>query len=202
MRRIEDKSSRQVTFSKRRGGLMKKARQLAVLCDCDIAVIIFSGRGKLYDFCSSNSLEQILEKYHRSCLDAEANLATGTCGTEESPSKSASFRTCEELLEMVQSYVEGSSLEHLSVADLMQLEEELGSALMQTRSRMTHLMTEYVRDLQEKERMIHEENEQLQIKIDEKNGDDVAVGLNNCEIAQINCASEAQKVTLPLFTTQ
>ncbi|GKE57342.1 K-box region and MADS-box transcription factor family protein [Tanacetum coccineum] len=50
MKRIEDKNSRQVTFSKRRTGLMKKARQLSVLCDVDIAVVVFSARGKLYEF--------------------------------------------------------------------------------------------------------------------------------------------------------
>ncbi|GJW97674.1 K-box region and MADS-box transcription factor family protein [Tanacetum coccineum] len=50
MKRIEDKNSRQVTFSKRRTGLMKKARQLSVLCDVDIAVVVFSSRGKLYEF--------------------------------------------------------------------------------------------------------------------------------------------------------
>ncbi|KAG6700385.1 hypothetical protein I3842_08G110100 [Carya illinoinensis] len=42
MKRIEDKTSRQVTFSKRKGGLMKKARELAVLCDVEVALMIFS----------------------------------------------------------------------------------------------------------------------------------------------------------------
>ncbi|KVH97823.1 Transcription factor, MADS-box [Cynara cardunculus var. scolymus] len=55
MKRIEDKSSRQVTFSKRRSGLNKKARQLSVLCDVDIAVVVFSSRGKLYEYCSGRT---------------------------------------------------------------------------------------------------------------------------------------------------
>ncbi|KAJ4830210.1 Mismatch-binding protein cmb1 [Turnera subulata] len=54
LRRIEDKSSRQVTFSKRRRGIMKKAAELSVLCDVDVAMIIFSNTGKLYEFCSSD----------------------------------------------------------------------------------------------------------------------------------------------------
>lgn len=54
LKRIEDKSSRQVTFSKRRSGLMKKARELSVLCDVDVALFIFSGRGKLYEFSSGD----------------------------------------------------------------------------------------------------------------------------------------------------
>uniref|UniRef100_A0A7N2L7Z3 MADS-box domain-containing protein n=1 Tax=Quercus lobata TaxID=97700 RepID=A0A7N2L7Z3_QUELO len=54
LKRIEDKSSRQVTFSKRRSGLIKKARELSVLCDVEIALCVFSSRGKLYEFSSGN----------------------------------------------------------------------------------------------------------------------------------------------------
>ena len=53
LRRIENKINRQVTFSKRRNGLLKKAHELSVLCDAEVALIIFSSRGKLYDFGSS-----------------------------------------------------------------------------------------------------------------------------------------------------
>ncbi|GMN49270.1 hypothetical protein TIFTF001_018437 [Ficus carica] len=56
LKRIEDKSSRQVTFSKRRNGLIKKARELSVLCDVDVALLVFSSRGKLYQFSSGNGL--------------------------------------------------------------------------------------------------------------------------------------------------
>ena len=54
LKRIEDKSSRQVTFSKRRSGLMKKARELSILCDVEVALLVFSSRGKLYEFCGGN----------------------------------------------------------------------------------------------------------------------------------------------------
>lgn len=53
LKRIENKINRQVTFAKRRNGLLKKAYELSVLCDAEVALIIFSGRGKLYEFCSS-----------------------------------------------------------------------------------------------------------------------------------------------------
>uniref|UniRef100_A0A453JEP2 MADS-box domain-containing protein n=1 Tax=Aegilops tauschii subsp. strangulata TaxID=200361 RepID=A0A453JEP2_AEGTS len=54
--RIDNATNRQVTFSKRRGGLMKKARELAILCDADLALIVFSSTGRLYDFASSRSV--------------------------------------------------------------------------------------------------------------------------------------------------
>uniref|UniRef100_F6H467 MADS-box domain-containing protein n=1 Tax=Vitis vinifera TaxID=29760 RepID=F6H467_VITVI len=54
LKRIENKNNRQVTFSKRRSGMMKKAHELSILCDVDLALIIFSARGRLYEFCSGN----------------------------------------------------------------------------------------------------------------------------------------------------
>ena len=52
---IEDVQKRRVCFSKRRSGLMKKARELSVLCDAEVGVIVFSGTGRLYEFASSRS---------------------------------------------------------------------------------------------------------------------------------------------------
>ncbi|KDP31378.1 hypothetical protein JCGZ_11754 [Jatropha curcas] len=75
LKRIENKINRQVTFAKRRNGLLKKAYELSVLCDAEVALIIFSNRGKLYEFCSSSSMVRTLEKYHKCSYDAlEANI--------------------------------------------------------------------------------------------------------------------------------
>lgn len=53
MRRIENPVHRQVTFCKRRGGLLKKANELSVLCDAEIGVIMFSANGKLYELATN-----------------------------------------------------------------------------------------------------------------------------------------------------
>ncbi|CAI0447307.1 unnamed protein product, partial [Linum tenue] len=53
LKRIENKVNRQVTFAKRRNGLLKKAYELSLLCDAEVALIIFSNRGKLCEFCST-----------------------------------------------------------------------------------------------------------------------------------------------------
>ncbi|VAH17677.1 unnamed protein product [Triticum turgidum subsp. durum] len=53
MKRIENATSRQVTFSKRRNGLLKKAFELSVLCDAEVALVVFSPRGRLYEFASA-----------------------------------------------------------------------------------------------------------------------------------------------------
>ena len=56
IRKIDNATARQVTFSKRRRGLFKKAEELSVLCDADVALIIFSSTGKLFEYSSSRSL--------------------------------------------------------------------------------------------------------------------------------------------------
>ncbi|XP_039041460.1 MADS-box transcription factor 27-like isoform X1 [Hibiscus syriacus] len=64
IRRIDNATSRQVTFSKRRNGLLKKAKELAILCDAEVGVMIFSSTGKLYDF-ASTSMRSVIERYNK-----------------------------------------------------------------------------------------------------------------------------------------
>ena len=59
MKRIENATSRQVTFSKRRNGLLKKAFELSVLCDAEVALVVISPCGKLYEFASARYLPQL-----------------------------------------------------------------------------------------------------------------------------------------------
>ncbi|MED6116753.1 Agamous-like MADS-box protein ap1, partial [Stylosanthes scabra] len=54
LKQIENKINRQVTFSKRRTGLRKKAHEISVLCDAQVALIVFNTRGKLFDFSSDS----------------------------------------------------------------------------------------------------------------------------------------------------
>jgi MADS-box transcription factor len=56
IKRIENTTNRQVTFCKRRNGLLKKAYELSVLCDAEIALIVFSSRGRLYEYANSRFL--------------------------------------------------------------------------------------------------------------------------------------------------
>uniref|UniRef100_H3D2W7 MADS-box domain-containing protein n=1 Tax=Tetraodon nigroviridis TaxID=99883 RepID=H3D2W7_TETNG len=60
--RIIDERNRQVTFMKRKFGLMKKAYELSVLCDCEIALIIFNGSNKLFQYASTD-MDKVLLKY-------------------------------------------------------------------------------------------------------------------------------------------
>ncbi|XP_055962492.1 MADS-box protein FLOWERING LOCUS C-like isoform X2 [Mercurialis annua] len=125
MQRIEDKNSRKVTFSKRRNGLMKKAREISVLCDCEIAVIVFSNSGKHYHFSSTNSsLPKILNKRK---MRLQENL------TNFYQEEYASRKSYVELLRIVETCIEGSNDEKHSLSDLINLENQLDAALRDTR---------------------------------------------------------------------
>ncbi|XP_028316715.1 myocyte-specific enhancer factor 2D homolog isoform X3 [Gouania willdenowi] len=62
IQRITDERNRQVTFTKRKFGLMKKAYELSVLCDCEIALIIFNHANKLFQYASTD-MDKVLLKY-------------------------------------------------------------------------------------------------------------------------------------------
>ena len=67
IQRISDERNRQVTFTKRKFGLMKKAYELSVLCDCEIAVIIFNSHNKLFQYASTD-MDKVLLKYTGVCV--------------------------------------------------------------------------------------------------------------------------------------
>ncbi|KAI7757595.1 hypothetical protein M8C21_016486 [Ambrosia artemisiifolia] len=132
---------------KGRKGLLKKARHLSILCDVDVAVIVFNACGKLYQSSSgsTNSVECILSRYQKTRLKEVENT---TNKADEDLRKT--FQTCKELLQTVDRLAEMDNAEELSVNDMTQLEQELNAALMQARLRKAHLMMTYVSTLKEK----------------------------------------------------
>ncbi|KAM7518331.1 hypothetical protein LguiB_017293 [Lonicera macranthoides] len=60
--KIQKKSHLQVTFSKRRLGLFKKASELSRLCGVEIAIIVFSPAGKVFSFGHPN-VESIIDRF-------------------------------------------------------------------------------------------------------------------------------------------
>ncbi|CAG0913585.1 unnamed protein product [Notodromas monacha] len=101
--RITDERNRQVTFNKRKFGVMKKAYELSVLCDCEIALIIFSSSNKLYQYASTD-MDKVLLKYteynepHESLTNKDIVEAlnkkehkNGAMGSPESPDPDHDF---------------------------------------------------------------------------------------------------------------
>ncbi|CAN6170560.1 unnamed protein product [Urochloa humidicola] len=168
LKRIENKINRQVTFSKRRNGLLKKAHEISVLCDAEVAVIVFSPKGKLYEYATDSSMDKILERYERYSYAEKALISAES---ESEGNWCHEYRKLKAKIETIQKchkHLMGEDLESLNLKELQQLEQQLESSLKHIRSRKSHLMVESISELQKKERSLQEENKALQKELAER----------------------------------
>ncbi|KAK8941212.1 MADS-box transcription factor 55 [Platanthera zijinensis] len=138
IKKIHNSTARQVTFSKRRRGLFKKAEELAVLCDVDVGLIIFSSTGKLFHF-SSSSMKQIIDK--------QITHSKNTSKPDQ-PSSSADL----------QRNMRGEDLQGLTIEELQKLEKTLEIGLRRILHRKAEQIMEQIDDLQKKGLQLMEEN--------------------------------------------
>ncbi|XP_054793664.1 agamous-like MADS-box protein MADS2 isoform X6 [Prosopis cineraria] len=169
LKRIENKINRQVTFAKRRNGLLKKAYELSVLCDAEVALIIFSNRGKLYEFCSSSSMLKTLERYQKCSYGAVEVSKPAKELEQNSYREYLKLKARFESLQRTQRNLLGEDLGPLNTKELEQLERQLDSSLKQVRSTKTQFMLDQLSDLQNKEQVLVEANRALTMKLEEIN---------------------------------
>ncbi|TYI14917.1 hypothetical protein ES332_A08G153400v1 [Gossypium tomentosum] len=165
LKRIENKINRQVTFSKRRNGLLKKAYELSVLCDAEVALIIFSNRGKLYEF-GSSGMTKTLERYQQCCFTPQPQHNIPEHETQSWYQEIIKLKAKYEALERTQRHLLGDDLGPLNLKELQNLEKQLEGTLVLARQRKTQIMMEQMEDLRKKERQLGELNKQLKIKLD------------------------------------
>ncbi|KAK8554286.1 hypothetical protein V6N13_073196 [Hibiscus sabdariffa] len=60
IKKIEEESKRQVTFSKRRKGLFKKAKDLSTLCGVQVGILTVSKFGRVY---TTHDIDALLETH-------------------------------------------------------------------------------------------------------------------------------------------
>ncbi|XP_075089662.1 MADS-box protein SVP-like [Nicotiana tabacum] len=164
IKKIDNATARQVTFSKRRRGLFKKAEELSVLCDADVALIIFSTTGKLFDY-SSSSMKEILERH---------NLLSKNLQKLEQPSlelqlveNSDYARLTKEISQKSHQLrqMRGEELQGLSVEELQQLEKSLEAGLSRVIEKKGDKIMKEIHQLQEKGIQLMEENERMKQQV-------------------------------------
>ncbi|CAL5039852.1 unnamed protein product [Urochloa decumbens] len=141
LKRIENRVSRQVTFSKRRKGLLKKAHELAVLCDVDVGVVVFSERGKMSQYPEPPaSLTDLIRRYE---AVNNTQLLQGTHCTDHQQEMIAEIgrlrREYEQLEASLMKYTGEDLSSVASVDELDALEQQLESALSKIRARKDEL---------------------------------------------------------------
>nr|AIE44769.1 putative MADS-domain transcription factor AGL2 [Nuphar advena] len=165
LKRIENKINRQVTFSKRRNGLLKKAYELSVLCDVEVALIIFSNRGRLYEFCSTSSMLKTLERYQK-CNYGSIEASVPSRETQNSYQEYLKLKSKVEALQHSQRNLLGEDLGPLNSKELEHLEQQLEVSLKHVRSTKTQFMLDQLSDLKGKEQILQDANMALVRKLE------------------------------------
>lgn len=166
IKRIENASSRQVTFSKRRVGLVKKAEELSILCDADVGLIIFSSTGKLFEF-SSSSMQNVVKRYMKCGTDKEALNHQNKDLQDWNQELNGLPRQVETLQSVRRQHMLGEEIQHLSLHDLGHLEKQLDMRLNQVRAQKGHVLLKQLEDLNNKGKQLQVENKDLKTKVEE-----------------------------------
>ncbi|XP_068656626.1 agamous-like MADS-box protein AP1 [Aristolochia californica] len=168
LKRIENKINRQVTFSKRRNGLLKKAHEISVLCDAEVALIVFSNRGKLFEYATDSGMARILERYERYSYTEREFTATDPESEGGWYLEYGKLKARVEALQRSHRHYMGEDLDSLSLKELQYLEQQLDTALKHVRSQKNQLMYDSIAELQKKEKTLREQNNMLEKKLQEK----------------------------------
>ncbi|KAM3694641.1 hypothetical protein ACB098_07G070800 [Castanea mollissima] len=157
IKKIDNTTARQVTFSKRRRGLFKKAYELSTLCDAEIALMVFSATGKLFDYASS-SMQQVIERHylHPENLRKMDQLSLELQGTSYAMlSKEIEDKTHE------LRRIKGEELHGMDMEELHKLEKVLEAGLSRVTETKSERFLEEITALQHKGAQLTEENQRL-----------------------------------------
>nr|BAD42353.1 PISTILLATA-like protein [Brasenia schreberi] len=157
IKRIENSSNRQVTFSKRKQGILKKAKEISVLCDANVFLILFSSAGKMYEYTSpSANLENILTRYQtasgKKLWDARHEYLNHELDR---------IKKEHDNMQIELRHLNGEDLSSLSVIDLRNLEDSLQIGYENVILKKTQWMYNELERLKQNGDAIDEENRRL-----------------------------------------
>ncbi|XP_009586720.1 floral homeotic protein AGAMOUS isoform X1 [Nicotiana tabacum] len=167
IKRIENTTNRQVTFCKRRNGLLKKAYELSVLCDAEVALIVFSSRGRLYEY-ANNSVKATIERYKKACSDSSNTGSISEANAQYYQQEASKLRAQIGNLQNQNRNMLGESLAALSLRDLKNLEQKIEKGISKIRSKKNELLFAEIEYMQKRQEIdLHNNNQYLRAKIAE-----------------------------------
>ncbi|CAL5068259.1 unnamed protein product [Urochloa decumbens] len=163
IRRIDNSTSRQVTFSKRRNGIFKKARELAILCDAEVGLAIFSSTGRLYEY-ASTSMKSVIDRYGRA-KEEQQLVANPNTELKFWQREAASLRQQLHNLQENHRQLMGQDLSGLGVKELQNLENQLEMSLRSIRTKKDQLFIDEIHELNRKGSLVQQDNMELYRKV-------------------------------------
>ncbi|KAK7275840.1 hypothetical protein RIF29_16966 [Crotalaria pallida] len=147
IKKIDNVTARQVTFSKRRRGIFKKAQELSVLCDAKVGLLVFSATGKLYEYASS-SMKDMLTRYNQHFHNINETERPLELQQENSNYAELSKEVADKTQQLRR--LKGEDFQGLNLDDLMQLEKKLEAGLKRVIKTKEKLITNEIAALQKK----------------------------------------------------
>ncbi|CAO2834243.1 unnamed protein product [Amaranthus hypochondriacus] len=153
IKRIENTTNRQVTCSKRTNGIIKKAKEISVLCDAKVSVVIFSNNGRMHKYhTTSSTLPDILEQYQNISGNRIWDAKHENLKNEIDRIKKENDDMRIELR-----HLKGEDVASLPHTDLMRLEDALETGLVSVRNKKKEIREMYERNTMK----LEEENNRL-----------------------------------------
>ncbi|KAF6156140.1 hypothetical protein GIB67_024110 [Kingdonia uniflora] len=168
IKRIENSTNRQVTYSKRRNGILKKAKEITVLCDAEVSLVIFSSTGKMSEYCSpSTTLIKGLDKYQK-----QSGKKLWDAKHEHLSNEVDRIKKENDSMQMELKHMKGEDITSLQPRELIPIEDALTNGLEGVRSKQASVLMEYLKMLQKNERLLEEENKNLSYILNQQVGMD------------------------------
>ncbi|XP_048229592.1 agamous-like MADS-box protein TM6 isoform X2 [Ricinus communis] len=174
IKKIENPTNRQVTYSKRRNGIFKKAQELTVLCDAKVSLIMFSNSGrKFHEFISpGTTTKKIFDQYQKTL-----GIDLWITHYEDHLKKLNDINN--KLRRDIRQRM-GEDLNDLSFDELRGLEQRMAPALHMIRERKYHFIETQTNTKRKKERNLVERHREL-LQRYEANCEDPQYGLVDYE---------------------
>ncbi|EYU36756.1 hypothetical protein ABFS83_14G296400 [Erythranthe nasuta] len=167
IKRIENQTNRQVTYSKRRNGLFKKAHELTVLCDAKVSILMISSTQKLHEYISpSITTKQMFDQYQKAVGVDVWNTHYERMQEHLKKLKDVNRNLRTEIRQRI-----GESLNDLGYEQMVNLIEEIDNSLTIIREKKYKAISSQIDTSKKKLRNVEEINRNLVLEFDARQED-------------------------------
>nr|AWK68122.1 MADS domain protein APETALA3-2b [Thalictrum thalictroides] len=137
IKRIENRTNRQVTYSKRRAGIVKKAQELTVLCDAEVSLLMVSSTGRIHEYISPCST-------HKNLYDRYQQASGTNLWQPHYERMQETMKKLKEINNKLRKEIRqrnGEDLDELNFQQLCGLEQNMEKSVEGVRNRKFHVIT-------------------------------------------------------------